>query len=68
MLLSTTVSSPTILIAKEDLTVTIGDHTATLAQKGERVTLLYQHDGFLEVMATDGTSFYTNNDKVVPVT
>jgi flagellar basal body rod protein FlgF len=48
--------------------VTIGDHTATLAQKGERVTLLYQHDGFLEVMATDGTSFYTNNDKVVPVT
>ncbi|MCY1418491.1 hypothetical protein D9M71_340520 [compost metagenome] len=65
MLLSTTRSSPTILTAKEDLTMVIGEHTATLAQKGEQVTLLYEHDGFLEVQASDGTSFYTTNDKVV---
>lgn len=65
MLLSTTRSSPTTLIAKEDLTMTIGEHTATIAKKGESLTLLYEHDGFLEVQASDGTSFYTGNDKVV---
>jgi flagellar basal body rod protein FlgF len=62
---STTTSLPVTLIAKEDLTMTIGEHTGTLAKKGDRLTLIVQHDGFLEVMASDGTSFYTSNDKVV---
>jgi flagellar basal body rod protein FlgF len=46
--------------------MTIGEHTGTLAKKGDKLTLVVQHDGFLEVMASDGTSFYTSNDKVVP--
>lgn len=68
MLLSTTPSSPTILIAKEDLTMVVIDTPIPVASKGERLKLLHDHGDIYEVETVDGTntSFYTHRDKVRP--
>ncbi|MNL02624.1 hypothetical protein D3C87_1231370 [compost metagenome] len=63
---SMTTNSPTTLIAKEDLVMSLGERSATLAKKGDRLTLVAEYPTYLEVRTAGGEIIYTSADKVVP--